>query len=424
MSDSRPAEHASFSQGAQRVARRFLGDGAQSFRLIIYLAIVSFIVLYVFTVKGAEILLDRHFKNVVEQATQIPDLYLPVGLQIEKEIEGNIRNSPWVRIGGVRVTVIVLGNDGTYIYVGGRTVPPPPEIDPASLIREAQRLLPATAEVIVSVPHNTLLSNGILLLYAAILLQGLFIYHRVATRKDDQALQFAHRARDRAMERAREIEQELASVRVQFEEVEPSEQEHNQEIRALQFERESLQRKLRGLAAREEQLRGKAERAVELDQERVALEELLDEASGEIASRDEEITRLQSSLKKASRTADRSSGSRGRDAEQLARRLRTLYQNVEFDTKALDDLVSLRDEPMKLKAEAAVKRLCDEADNVAVRRKVGGLPDHLTIFEMGFAGKGRIYYTRGNSLRFRVLVIGAKNSQKADLDYLARLPKD
>ena len=400
-----------------------MGDGTQSFRLIIYLAIVSFIILYVFTVKGVEILLDRHFKNVVERATQIPDLHRPVALQIETDIKENIRNSPWVRIGGVRITVIVLGHDGTYIYVGGRTVPPPPEIDPASLLREAQRLLPATAEIIVSVPHNTLLSNGILLLYAAILLQGLFIYHRGATRRDDQALRFAQGARDRAMERAREIEQELALVRRQFDDVEPSEQEHNQEIRALQFERESLQRKLRGLAAREEQLRGKAESAIELDQERLALEELLDEAGGEIASRDEEIVRLQSSLKKASRGSDRSSRGRGRDAEQLARRLRTLYQNVEFDTKALEDLASLRDEPMKLRAEAAIKRLCDEADNVAVRRKVGGLPDHLTIFEMGFAGKGRIYYARGSSLRFRILVIGAKNSQKADLDYLARLPK-
>jgi len=60
---------------------------------------------------------------------------------------------------------------------------------------------------------------------------------------------------------------------------------------------------------------------------------------------------------------------------------------------------------------------------VEVRRKVGGLPSHLTVFELGFGGKGRIYYTRGQSTRFRILVVGAKNSQKTDLDYLSRIPK-
>ena len=63
----------------------------------------------------------------------------------------------------------------------------------------------------------------------------------------------------------------------------------------------------------------------------------------------------------------------------------------------------------------------DDTDNVAIRRKVGGLPPHLTIFELGFAGKGRIYYTRGKQRRFRILSVGAKNSQKADLDYLRKL---
>jgi hypothetical protein len=93
-----------------------------------------------------------------------------------------------------------------------------------------------------------------------------------------------------------------------------------------------------------------------------------------------------------------------------------------MDDRAVNDMVGLRDEVMKLKAEEAIKRLADESDNAAVRRKVGGLPPQLSIFEMGFAGKGRIYYTRGTQQRFRILAIGAKNSQKTDLEYLSRLP--
>gem|GEM_PF-5750828 len=65
-------------------------------------------------------------------------------------------------------------------------------------------------------------------------------------------------------------------------------------------------------------------------------------------------------------------------------------------------------------------RVDAQADRLA---KVGGLPPHLSIFELGFADKGRIYYTAGKTRRFRVLAVGAKNSQKTDLEYLSRLPK-
>ena len=72
-----------------------------------------------------------------------------------------------------------------------------------------------------------------------------------------------------------------------------------------------------------------------------------------------------------------------------------------------------------------VPRQLPHADVLAsIRRKVGGLPPQLSIYELGFAGKGRIYYTRGRNLRYRLLLIGAKNSQKTDLEYLSRLPAD
>ena len=76
---------------------------------------------------------------------------------------------------------------------------------------------------------------------------------------------------------------------------------------------------------------------------------------------------------------------------------------------------------MRLRAEEALKRLTDESESAAIRRKVGGLPPQLSIFELGFAGKGRIYYTRGAPGTYRVLCVGAKNTQKPDLEYLSRL---
>ena len=105
----------------------------------------------------------------------------------------------------------------------------------------------------------------------------------------------------------------------------------------------------------------------------------------------------------------------------MSRRLRTLYKTIEIDDRAVSDMVALGDEALKLKAEESIKRLADAADNVAVRRKVGGLPSHLAIYELSFARKGRIYYAKGKTRRFRILSVGGKASQKVDLEYLSRL---
>jgi hypothetical protein len=152
-----------------------------------------------------------------------------------------------------------------------------------------------------------------------------------------------------------------------------------------------------------------------------ALEELLEEAAGDITTKEEELKQLEKNLKQAAKGGG---SSRGKGAEALGRRLRTLYRTIEFDDHAIDTLFALRDETMKLKAEEVVKRLAEETDNVAVRRKVGGLPNYLNIFELGFAGKGRIYYCRGKQQRFRVLTVGAKNSQDSDMDYLRKHGRD
>ncbi len=394
-----------------------------SFRLI-YLAIFVFLLLFVFTVKATERLLDSHFHRQVAKAVQVTDLEQPVVGQIRTQMAAAVRGSVWVRIGGVHVSTHIMGRDGRVLLLNGHSlVPPPTGLDLAAIRREAESLLPAIAEVDdVSVPINSLLSNGILLTYAALLLQTLFLYHRGVARKEGALLEGALRARDSTARRAESIERELDAVRQRLLTVEPSEREHADEIGAMQMEREALHAKLSALAAREEELRGKAEQAMELVQERQALEDLLDEAAGDLGAKNEEIQRLERRLKRATRQS-LSKSSRGREGELLTRRLRVLYKNLEIDDRAVQDLVALRDESMKLKAEESLKRLADEADNVTVRRKVGGLPPYLSIFELGFAGKGRIYYTKGSQRRFRVLTIGAKNSQKTDLEYLSRLDR-
>jgi hypothetical protein len=268
----------------------------------------------------------------------------------------------------------------------------------------------------VVLPHNTVLANAVLLAYAALLVTALVVHTRRLAARQQLELDAMSATRDALADRAGAIESELTAVRARLAEVEPESELQAEEIGELQRERADLHARLARLERREAELRSGSARAQKLEEERLALEELLEEATHDLTRKEGELAELRTQTRRAGKRA-------ARDEETIARRLRTLYKNLEVDPRAVENLVELGDESWRLRAEEAIKRLCDEAESAAVRRKVGGLPPHLSIFELGFADKGRIYYTGGQTRRFRVLLIGAKNSQKADLEYLSRLPK-
>jgi hypothetical protein len=385
-----------------------------SFRFT-YIAFCVFVLLYVFSVRAVEALLASHFRTALAEAVRVdPAAAEGATARIEERVEALLRESPWIRIGGVRVDPLVLGADGrTVLYAPGRS----PEVPGATRWSAHERsLLPAQVRVGISVPHNALVANGVLVLYAALLLTLLFAYTRVLTRRELERLARVVATRDALADRAAQIEDELGAVRERLSRSEPAKESDTAEIQALRGERASLMARLGEVERREAALRSENVQASALQDEYRALEGLLDEALADLGRKDEEVRSLQKQVKQRA--------PRAREDEQLERRLRTLYKNLELDERALSDLVALRDESLKLRAEENLKRLSDDSDHAAVRRKVGGLPPQLSIFELGFAGGGRMYYTKGRVRRFRVLAIGDKASQKRDLEYLSRLPRE
>lgn len=396
-------------------------DRLASFR-ITYVAIVAFVFLSVFSVKVTERALQAWYELRIAEAVDVDWRQGPVTAQIRERVVRLVRRSPWVGWGGVRVDAVVLGADGTPIFMSGLGAPPPPPLSPEQAAREADRVLPVSATVTVGVPYNALVANAFLVLYAGILLQLLYLYQRRVARHEASMLSEAESARADAAGRAARIESELEEIQDRLSEVSTSESEHAREIDGLRLERASLQEKLAALAERERELiAGQADAASTLDEERQALEDLLDEALEDVRRKEEAIDGLESRLKRASKDEASRKGRAAREAEWLGRRLRTLYKNLELDDRAVEDLVGLRDESMKLRAEEGIKRLSDDVETAGARRKVGGLPPGLPVFELGFAGKGRLYYTTGTQRRLRILCVGAKNTQKTDLEYLSRI---
>jgi hypothetical protein len=360
-----------------------------SFRFT-YLAFCAFVLLDVTTVRIVEDVLTKYFAESIqaaaEEGARDPDPARGIG----QRVEALLRESRWIRLGGVRVHPVIASSSGRSVIYAPGLAGPAGDGSPWSAYRDT--LLPPRILVVVSVPHNALVANAVLVFYAALLLTLLYAYTRILTRREQEQVALIASTRDALAQRAALIETELGAVRERLAEVEPAQESDEAEIRELRTQRSALL------------------------EEHNALESLLEEALTDIGRKDEELRALQKQAKQ--RTPAR------REDEQLERRLRTLYKNLEIDDRAIADLVGLRDETLKLRAEEMLKRLSDDADHTAVRRKVGGLPPHLSIFELGFAGGGRIYYTKGRVRRHRVLSLGDKASQKRDLEYLSRLPKE
>jgi len=388
-----------------------------------FVAIFCFLILYTLTIRVLEGYLHDYYKDLTQSVMNETDFTRPIATQIQFRLDSYLKNSTWTSLGGVDVSPIILGRDGsTLIYVAGKPPALPPErYVQSDILAEAERLLPATAFLSVSVPHNSVVANIILLFYAGLTMQVLWLRNLTTSRRQRRELESAVQMREHSEQRTRSIEAELDQMRQQLHSIEPTEPEHISEVGELRQERKGLEEKLAALELRELELRESAAKASALGQEIGALEDLLEEASEDLAARDTAIRDLEKSLKRASKNAANAESSRVRESETLSRRFGALYRNLEIDDRALQDFVALRDEGMKLQCEEKLKRLNDEADNVSVRRKVGGIPPHLTVFEMGFAGKGRLYYMKGAQRRFRVLNIGAKNTQNAAIEYLRKL---
>lgn len=391
-----------------------------SFRFT-YLAIFVFLLGYVFSALALEAVLRMHFEAALDEAIRIE---APPGMleyEVEQRADALLRRSWWVSPGGVRVDAQVVAVDGrTLLFSSRRRMPPP---DPSRLLADpgTHDPRPLSVDVVVSVPHNSLVANAILVLYAGLLIALLYGYTRVLTRREAEHMAGVVAMRDSIAERARSIEGELEGVRERLSRVGSARAHQADAIRAMESERAELLQRLHELEQHEEALRAEEDHeSASLREEHEALEALLEEALADMDRRDDEIRELQKQLKQSGKAA----ASASRRGVQVGRRLRALYKNLEIDDRAVDDVVKLRDEALALKAEEAMKRLSDDAERAAVRRKVGGLPPGLSIFELGFGGKGRIYYSRGKARRHRILLVGTKATQKPDLEYLSRLPRD
>ncbi len=104
----------------------------------------------------------------------------------------------------------------------------------------------------------------------------------------------------------------------------------------------------------------------------------------------------------------------------MSKRFIALYKNLEMHRKSLTGFISLA-EDQQIKAEETIHLLDRDPDSVIIKRKVFSGKKHRTAcFEVLFAYNGRLYF-RKNQNRIEVVLIGTKNSQHKDMEFLQSL---
>ncbi len=367
---------------------------------ILILCILLPPVLYVFSIQVIEShLQDRYLCEIEDIYTGDTDSLLDGTIRLKDAVSNNIdcylQNSTLMSW-GVKVNVAVAAKGGTLLY---------PAIidekylsfssDPTQIATDNYNLLNEGLVVSVDLKagHNTLFSNSILAFYIFLSVFVLYIHYMAGAKKAEQD----------DMKKRGEIERLLEL-----------EKNHADSLSAISHERGTLLSELQVIEKNLENAKQKAgENEEEMIQDIVLLEEKIEK---NLALQDEQqklIDALEEKIK------DREKEKR-KNHEAVQKRFKALYKNISVNKKAVSGFLDLTDD-LKIKGEEIIHQLNENSQLVPIKRKVFGRKNREKVLEVIFAYKGRLYFHKQKNNKIEILVMGTKNTQTKDLEFLSNL---
>jgi hypothetical protein len=328
-----------------------------------------------------------------------------VSESIEKNINLFLDSDVWVKRFGLQLDILVFANEGDILY------PFFPEITSEGMdiindkvflgiARHNYTILKQGLTVKVSprLRHGTLGANLILAFYVSIAMGIFWIYYR--------------RGLGKSIQESREKKKRLSALLV-------DEKAHKKSLEILKKERARLLQKMKDLRETHKDAQKRASiTEEEMFDEIVSLENRLAENVELQKDKTYEIELLKDKLKKYEQKKGGQKKQKGLDF--TAKRFAVLYKNIDMNRRAMTGLLDLSDE-LQIKAEEVVHQLNDNPDNVVVKRKVfAGKKHKAASFEVLFSYNGRLYFRQAEDHRIEILVIGTKNSQDKDMEFLHR----
>ena len=129
---------------------------------------------------------------------------------------------------------------------------------------------------------------------------------------------------------------------------------------------------------------------------------------------------LQEKLEQLDQPHSKENNRKRKPFEIAHKRFTTLYKNLDIHDRAVEGYLTLT-EDLKLKCEEIMVQLNEDPASVQIKRKVFGKKNRVTVLEVVFGYKGRLYFMPKGEKRAELITVGTKNSQQQDLAYLERL---
>ena len=186
-------------------------------------------------------------------------------------------------------------------------------------------------------------------------------------------------------------------------------------------ERAGLQNELERLQATLREQSSKADAYEnELFNEMEALEKKLRENIARQNGQKSEVEALREKIQQQEKGREKLEKQKIKTADSLKRRFKTLYKSLLINDRAVNGFVDLSEE-MKIRAEEVIHQLNQDPSVVTIKRKVFGGKGQKTVFEVVFAYRGRLYFRKLPNKQIEVLAVGTKNTQAKELEFLSKL---
>ncbi|MDL1969066.1 MAG: hypothetical protein LWW97_11155 [Deltaproteobacteria bacterium] len=350
--------------------------------------------------------LNNRYTNEIENVYTGDTLALFEGsISIKDSINKNINlylQSKSLISHGVDVKITVTTKRGTILYPAffendATSLLHP---DPIRIATENYNLMHEglILNVDLKVGHNTLLSNTILVFYIFASLIILYYYYRsglIKVQQDD-------------IEKEKEIERLLGLKK-----------KYTEKLMTLGQDRKKLISEAEKIKNQMEDEKEKANKNEdEMIKEIVFLEKEIETNLALQIKQQEEIDSLKEKTSQYTKSLQKESRQKTKKYQGIKKRFDTIYKKLSINVRAINGFIDLTDD-MKIKVEEIIHQLNENPQLVSIKRKVFGKKGRETVLEVIFAYKGRLYYRKTKDNKIEVLVIGTKNTQAKDLEFLS-----
>ena len=323
--------------------------------------------------------------------------------EVSQNIHSFLEKDTLINKFGLTLDILITGKGGIIIYpyfgtLNSENIKDHENWDTSKTARDNYEIL--SDDLIVKLTaklyHGTLGANLILILYIVLSLSIFLIYYQHGVSK----------AKKQEILKNKRIEKLINDENAQ-----------RQMLNKLEAERFDLLTKLKAVKT---DFKEKTEKASiteeEMFEEIVFLEKKLNKNLEKQKKKEQEIEKLKNRLKESER--EKGGHKRRKQFDIFVKRFAALYKNIDMHRKAMSGFCDLN-EDLQIKAEEIIHQLNENPAKVTIKRKVfSGKKHKAASFEVLFAYNGRLYFRNIEGNRIEVLIIGTKNTQDKDMDFL------